>query len=77
MGIGFEDGLSGRLTLVGGMARTERGRFIQNFNIRYPVTADAEALVRQMERDSRNIRVDFWPGAGITRPVSLTRKARW
>ena len=48
MGIGFEDGLSGRLTLVGGMARTERGRFIQNFNIRYPVTADAEALVRQM-----------------------------
>ena len=48
MGIGFEDGLPGRLTLVGGMARTERGRFIQNFNIRYPVTADAEALVRQM-----------------------------
>ena len=48
MGIGFEGGLSGRLTLVGGMARTERGRFIQNFNIRYPVTADAEALVRQM-----------------------------
>ena len=48
MGIAFEDGLSGRLTLVGGMARTERGRFIQNFNIRYPVTAGAEALVKQM-----------------------------
>ena len=48
MGIAFEDGLSGSLTLVGGMARTERGRFIQNFNIRYPVTAGAEALVKQM-----------------------------
>ena len=48
MGVAFEDGLSGRLTLVGGMARTERGRFIQNFNIRYPVTAGAEALVKQM-----------------------------
>ena len=52
MGIGFEDGLSGRLTLAGGMARAERGRFIQNFNIRYPVTADAEALVRQMSEEA-------------------------
>ena len=25
-----------------------RGRFIQNFNIRYPVTAGAEALVKKM-----------------------------
>ena len=53
MNLRFEDSLSGRLTLVGGMARTERGRFIQNFNIRYPVTADAASLVKQMSAAAR------------------------
>lgn len=50
MGISFEDKLSGRLTLVGGMARTEQGRFVQNFNIRYSVTADVERMAEQLSR---------------------------
>lgn len=41
MGIAFEDEQSGKLTLIGGMTGTSKGRVIQNFNIRYPVSAKA------------------------------------
>ena len=49
MGIAYEDTLSDRLTLVGGTIRTAKGRFIQNFNIRYPVTTDTKAMIEQLK----------------------------
>lgn len=45
IGAPLEDEASGKLTHNGGMTRLEGGRLRQNINIRYPVTADREAML--------------------------------
>ncbi len=46
MGAAYEDELSGKLTLIGGMAGTEDGCFWQTMNIRYPASMDQDKLIR-------------------------------
>lgn len=48
LGVPFSDEISGKLTHVGGIASYEQGVFRQNINIRYPVTADYEAMMAQI-----------------------------
>lgn len=52
MGVACEDEQSGKLTLIGGMIRTEKGRVIQNFNIRYCVTADIAWIREQLKKSA-------------------------
>jgi len=44
----YEDDISGKLTHVGGFARTCDNIFRQNINIRYPITANREKMVNQI-----------------------------
>lgn len=48
LGVPYEDNISGRLTHIGGIARTSDGVFRQNINIRYTITADRELMTRQI-----------------------------
>lgn len=48
IGVPYEDDISGKLTHVGGMTRTEDGVFKQNINIRYTITADREKMAGQI-----------------------------
>lgn len=52
MGVAFEDKLSGPLTLAGGMVRTENGRLIQNFNMRYSICADREWIQKTLRQSA-------------------------
>lgn len=52
MGVAFEDELSGPLTLVGGMVRTENGRLIQNFNMRYSISADRDWIKETLRQSA-------------------------
>lgn len=45
MGIAYEDNLSGKLTMIGGMVKTTDGVVSQTMNIRYPASMDQEKLV--------------------------------
>ena len=49
IGIPLEDAASGKLTHAGGMARLKGGVITQNINIRYPVTADREQMLRDLK----------------------------
>ncbi len=46
--ISYEDEQLGRLTVIAGMTRTEKGMLRQNINIRYPAEADAERMERML-----------------------------
>jgi len=48
IGCPWKDEISGRLTHVGGMLRTENGTLHQNINIRYNITADREKLQKNL-----------------------------
>lgn len=50
LGTPYSDEISGKLTHVGGIASGGDGIFRQNMNIRYPVTADYDGMIRQMKK---------------------------
>lgn len=50
LGVPYEDDLSGKLTHIGGVARTSEGMFRQNINIRYPISADREKMTSQIRK---------------------------
>lgn len=46
LGIAFEDEPSGALTAIGGITCIKDGKFIQTINVKYPVTANAENILK-------------------------------
>lgn len=48
VGVPLEDEPSGRLTHVGGTAELKDGRIVQTIDIRYPVTADHDAMMDRL-----------------------------
>lgn len=50
LGIAYEDEIFGKLTHIGGMARTSGGWLYQNINIRYNAQADYEEMMHNIEK---------------------------
>lgn len=55
MGIACRDGISGSLTMVGGLIRTKGNRLIQNVNIRYPVLVSSDGIIERLDAKARNL----------------------
>lgn len=53
MGIAYEDSLSGKLTMIGGMVKTKDGALSQTMNIRYPASIDQDKLVSDIEEAAK------------------------
>ena len=49
LNIDFSDDISGKTTHVGGMVRLEKGRLVQNINVRYAIQADVKKLEAQLQ----------------------------
>ena len=49
LNIDFSDDISGKTTHVGGMVRLEKGRLVQNINVRYAIQADVKKLQAQLQ----------------------------
>lgn len=50
LGIAAQDQPSGKLTCISGVARTEEGRLVMCYNIRYPVTHKGELVLAGLEK---------------------------
>lgn len=50
LGIAAEDEPSGKLTAISGVARTEEGRLVVHYNIRYPVTHKGSLVKEGLEK---------------------------
>ena len=51
LGIDMADELSGPLSCVGSIIGLDEGRISQHINVRYPVTADSEAIIKRGEEN--------------------------
>ncbi len=49
LGIAEEDSLMGYLTCIGGLLKTEEGKVIQNFNVRFPRKGSWEGIIAKAE----------------------------